>query len=95
MLEKLKKLQVNFSLVAMAIFMGKMIITQPSFADSVIIAVLGVAYSYSQYLKRFQPYNLDAAIVKDLAEVKGALSKMNLIQARQTDPNAPQKKYFG
>jgi len=90
MLDKLKTLQVNFSLIAFIAFNIKMLITQPTFADSIIVLVLAGSLGYSQFIKRFQPYKLDEAVQKDLLEVKSALSKMNMIRATDTK----EKRYF-
>lgn len=91
MFNKLKMLQVNFALIAFACFTIKVLITQASLSDSLIIVVMGSLYGYTQYLKRFQPYKLDDAIVKDLMEVKSALTKLNMVRA--TDKLA-EKRYF-
>lgn len=90
-MEKLKNLQVNYALVAFACFMVKVMVIQASLADSVILLGLGALYGYTQYLKRFQPYKLDEAIVKDLLEVKSALSKLNMVRATE---KMQDKKYF-
>jgi hypothetical protein len=91
MLKKLKDISLNYSLIVFLVFVGKMIILTPSFADSIIVLVLASLYGYTQYLKRFQPYNLDKEVAKDLLEVKSALSKMNFIKA--TD-QVKEKRYF-
>jgi len=91
MLKKLKDLSLNYALIVFLIFVCKMIILTPSFADSIIVLVLASLYGYTQYLKQFQPYNLDKEVAKDLMEVKSALSKMNLIQATN---KLKDKKYF-
>lgn len=88
---KLKDLVINYSLIVFLAFIGKMMILQPTFADSIIVAVLAGLYGYSQYLKRFQPYNLDKEVQQDLIEVKTALSKLNMLRA--TD-KLKEKKYF-
>lgn len=90
-MEKLKSLQVNFSLLILLGFMFKVLILPASIADSIIVIAIGSLYAYSQYLKRFQPYKLDDAIAKDLIEVKSALSKLNMIRA--TD-KAAERRYF-
>lgn len=91
MIEKLKSLNINFALVAFSLFMIKVLILAPSAPDSVILLGLGGLYGYTQYLKRFQPYKLDEAVMKDLIEVKSALTKLNM--ARATEKLA-EKKYF-
>ena len=90
MLNKLKTLQVNFSLIAFVAFNLKMLLTQPTIADSIIVLVLAGSVAYTQYIKRFQPVKLDESVQKDLTEVKMALSKLNLVRA--TD--AKDKRYF-
>lgn len=89
MKEKLKNL--NFTLLAFIFFTIKILVIQATFADSLIMAVLAALYGYSQYLKRFQPYKLDEAVMKDLVEVKSALSKLNMIRATE---KMAEKKYF-
>lgn len=91
MIEKLKTLQVNFSLFLFIFFTIKLLAVQITIADSIVAFVFGTVYSYSQYLKRFQPYKLDDAVTKDLIEVKSALAKMNLIRASE---KMQEKKYF-
>lgn len=91
MIEKLKKLQVNIALIAFACFTTKMIFISTSFPDSIIMLGLGALYGYTQYLKRFQPYNLDKAVAADLLEVKSALSKLNMIRATENKEN---RRYF-
>ena len=81
MKEKLKSL--NFTLLAFIAFTVKILVIDATIADSLIIAVLAGVYGYTQYLKRFQPYKLDDAVMKDLVEVKSALSKMNIIRATE------------
>lgn len=83
MIEKLKSLQINFALIALICFMVKMIAVSASIADAVIVLGLAGLYGYTQHLKRFQPYKLDDAVAKDLIEVKSALTKLNMIQARE------------
>ena len=91
MLEKLKSLQINFALVAFTCFMVKVMVFAPSTPDSVIALGLGALYGYTQYLKRFQPYKLDDAVMKDLIEVKSVLSKLNFVRANE---KLQDKKYF-
>lgn len=94
MLEKIKSLpykQINFALVAFACFMAKMLLISASFPDAIILAVLGASYSYSQYLKRFQPYKLDDAVAKDLLEMRSTLSRLNMIRVQD---KADKGKYF-
>jgi len=88
---KLKNLVINYSLIVFLAFVAKMMILQPTFADSIIVLVLASLYGYSQYLKRFQPYSLDEAVLKDLAEVKSALSTLKMSQS--TD-RLKTKSYF-
>jgi hypothetical protein len=83
--------KVNCTLVAFCAFSVKMLVVQPTIADSLILLGLGAAHAYSQYLKRFQPYKLDDAVMKDLIEVKSALSTIKLAKAHQ---NLQEKKYF-
>jgi hypothetical protein len=90
-MEKLKSLQINFALVAFICFTIKILAFSASFPDSIILLVLGGLYGYTQYLKRFQPYKLDEAVMRDLIEVKTALSKMNMIRATE---KAADKRYF-
>lgn len=99
LVEKMKSLKNSFSivkstncaLVAFSCFTIKMLVVQPSIADSIILLGLGAVYGYSQYLKRFQPYKLDEAVMKDLVEVKGALMKLNMVRATE---KLEGKKYF-
>lgn len=88
---KMKNLQVNYALIAFLAYCVKMLAFTPSFADSIIVAVLAGLYGYTQYLKRFQPYNLDEEVKKDIAEVKTALST---IKMAQTTEKMKQGKYF-
>jgi len=87
MLEKIKNLQVNITLIAFLCFVVKMLIVDATIADSIIVLGLGAFYSYSQYLKRFQPYKLDDAVTRDLMEVKSALSKLNMVRATEKKNN--------
>lgn len=91
MIEKMKSLQINFALVAFSCFMFKVLVFQATIPDSVILLGLGGLYGYTQYLKRFQPYKLDEAVMKDLLEVKTALTKINMIRATE---KLADKKYF-
>jgi len=91
MLDKLKSLQVNFSLIAFVAFNIKMLITQPTIADSIIVLVLATSFAYTQYVKKFQPYKLEDAVQKDLIEVKTALSKLNMIRSTE---HIKEKRYF-
>lgn len=94
MLEKLKSLpykQLNFALIAFACITVKMIVVDATVADALIMAVSGAVYGYSQYLKRFQPYKLDDAVMKDLIEMRTTLSRLNMVRAADT---RDQKKYF-
>jgi len=88
---KLDKEKVNYALILLVIFMAKMIIFDASIADSIIVLVLASTYGYTQYLKRFQPYNLDEEVRKDLIEVKTALSKLNMVQSTDKLKN---QRYF-
>lgn len=94
MLEKLKSLQVNFSLIAFSCFMTKVLVLSATIPDSIILLGLGGLYGYTQYLRRFQPqpYKLDDIVMKDLLEVKAALSRMNLLNV--ASQAAAPKKYF-
>ena len=91
MKEKLKSLQINFTLIAFLCFTIKILAVSATFPDSVILFSLGAVYSYGQYLKRFQPYKLDEAVHKDLLEVKGVLTKLNLARALEKKND---NKYF-
>lgn len=91
MIEKLKSLQINFALVALVCFMVKVLIVSNTIADSVILLGLSGLYGYTQYLKRFQPYKLDDAVMADLREVKSALTKLNMVRATE---KLSEKKYF-
>lgn len=91
MFKDLKNLPINFALIVFGCFMIKVLFFEATVPDSIIVMVLGSVYGYSQYLKRFQPYKLDDAVMKDLIEVKGALSKMNLVRSQEKMDN---KKYF-
>lgn len=91
MLEKIKSLKINFALVAFLCFTIKMIAISATPADSVIMLVLGALYGYTQYLRRFEPYKLEDAVMNDLKEVKIALSQMKLRNAAE---KMADKKYF-
>jgi len=91
MFEKIKSLKVNFVLFAFLAFMVKVLLFEASIADSIILLGLGTAYSYTQYLKKFQVYNLDEAVMAELKEVKIALSKMKVLRATE---KMTEKKYF-
>lgn len=91
MKEKLKSLQINFALIMFLCFTAKTLIITPTIADSIILLGLGAVYGYTQFLKRFQPYKLDDAVMKDLLEVKTALSKLNMMRAAE---KMTEKKYF-
>lgn len=91
MLEKIKSLKINFALIAFLCFTIKMIALSASPSDSVVMVVLGALYGYTQYLKRFEPYKLEDAVMKDLQEVKIALSQMKLRNAAE---KMADKKYF-
>lgn len=91
MLEKIKALQVNFALIAFTCYMVKVLAVSTSISDSVILLGLGGLYGYTQYLKRFQPYKLDDAVMKDLVEVKKALASINMVRAAD---KMTEKKYF-
>ena len=90
-MEKLKNLQLNYALIAFACFMVKVMVVEATIADSIILLGLGALYGYTQYLKRFQPYKLDDAVMRDLQEVKGALSKLNMVRAADKKNNG---QYF-
>lgn len=81
MLEKIKSFPVNYSLLTFLCFTIKILAFEASFPDAIILLGLGAGYAYNQYLKRFQPYNLDEAVMSDLREVKMALSKMNMVKS--------------
>ena len=91
MIENIKSLKVNFSLLAFLCFMIKVTAFNATIADSIILLGLGALYAYTQYLKKFQAYKLDDVVMKDLAEVKSALSKINLYKATE---KINEKKYF-
>jgi len=91
MLKKLKNVQVNYTLVAFLCFVVKVLAVNATIADAIILLGLGGVYAYTQYLKKFQTYKLEDAIVKDLLEVKSALSKLNMIRATE---KMQDKKYF-
>lgn len=91
MFKKLKDFKVNFALIAFLAFAIKMILIDPSFADGIVIAVLGAVYGYTRHLERFQVYNLDQEVANDLREVKTALSKLNLANSIQKKDG---NKYF-
>jgi len=90
-MEKLKSLKINFALLAFLCFTTKILAFSATIPDSIILLGLGTLYGYSQYLKRFQPYKLEDAVMKDLLEMKAALSKLNMIKAAEKATN---KKYF-
>lgn len=91
MLEKLKSLKINFSLVAFLCFIVKMLVVDASIADSIIVIALGSVFAYSQYIQRFQPYKLDDAVMKELTEVKSALSVLNM---KRINEKTNDKRYF-
>lgn len=94
MLNKLKALwptNFNFSLLTFVAFTIKVLIVDVSIADAIVLLGLIAGFGYSQYLKRFQPYKLEDAIVKDLVEVKQALSRMNMIRSQEKTSD---KKFF-
>ena len=91
MLEKIKSLKVNFALIIFSCFAVKMIIISATFADSIIMAVLSGLYGYTQYLRRFEPYKLEDAVMRDLQEVKVALSHLKLKNATE---KMSEKRYF-
>jgi len=91
MIEKLKSLQINFALIAFSCFMTKVLLFSATIPDSIILLGIGGLYGYTQYLKRFQPYKLDDAVMKDLIEVKTALSKLNFARSAE---KMQDKKYF-
>lgn len=88
MLSRLKKIQLNFALIAFLAYIVKILILEASFADAIVAGVLAGLYGYSLYLKRFQPYKLDEEVRKDLTEVKNAMSKINFVKSQQN------KRYF-
>ena len=91
MYKKIKSLKVNFALIVFIAFAIKMLLIEPSYADSIITAVFAGLYGYTQYLKRFQPYNLDEHIKADLVEVKTALSKLRMADSHR---KVKEGKYF-
>lgn len=91
MLKQIKKIELNFALIAFIAFSVKVLVFDASIADSLILGVLSGLYGYTQYLKRFQPYNLDEEVRADLSEVKSALSSLNMTRGMDS---TQKKKYF-
>lgn len=95
MFNKLKALwpaTFNFPLLTFIAFTIKVLVVNVSFPDAIVLLGLTAGFGYFQYLKRFQPYKLEDAIVKDLLEVKQALSRMNLIRSQESKTS--DKKFF-
>jgi hypothetical protein len=92
MLEKIKSLQINFALIAFIAFTVKITLFSATFPDSIILLGLGMLYGYTQYLKRFQTYKLEDAVMKDLHEVKAAISHLNI--RKTAEKMSEVKRYF-
>lgn len=91
MFEKLKSFPINPSLITFICFTIKILVLPATIPDAIILLGLGAGYAYSQYLKRFQPYKLDDAVMADLKDVKLALSKMNMVRPNE---KAKDKTYW-
>lgn len=91
MLKKISGLQINFALLAFGCFAVKLLVTDASVADSIVCAVFGGVYGYTQYLGRFKPHNLDEIVAKELLELRTIVSRLHTIKAAE---NLTQKKYF-
>lgn len=91
MFGNLKNVKVNYALLAFLAFTAKVMVYSPTVADSIIMGVLAGLYGYSQYLRRFQPVQLDEAVAKELLEVRQALSKLNLLKLQE---KREKPKYF-
>lgn len=88
MLEKLKKIKVNFALLLLLAYLAKLVIFSADYPDALIIACLTGLYGYKMKLKALEPKPVDDNLKKDVQELKNAFSKLNL--AKITEP----KKYF-
>lgn len=90
MLEKLKKIKfrLNFPLLAVMAYVGKMLVISPSFPDAIIMGVLAGLLGYKMRMQLLEPKPISENLKKDVQEIKNALSKANL--AKVTEP----KRYF-
>jgi hypothetical protein len=84
----------NTSLLVLVAFAIKTLIISPSIADAMVLAIVCATYGYSRYIKLREPIPYSKQkeemekLVKDVKELKGALTKGTLSGATSG------KKYF-
>lgn len=88
MLEKLKKIKINYPFMLLLAYLVKMVVFTADYPDALIIGFLCTLYGYKLRLKSIEPRQYDDNLKKDVQELKNAFSKLNL--AKITEP----KKYF-
>lgn len=78
MLDKLRK--INLPSVLFLAYTLKVLILSPSYPDSLILVIIAAAYSFNRYVTALEPKEVNTAIRRDVEELKGVVSKLNLSQ---------------
>ena len=84
----LKKIKINYSLIAFFAYSIKLLILEASYADALVLACLAGLYGYKMRLKLAEPRDVNEDVRKEIAEIKTAMSKVNLAKISEI------KKYF-
>lgn len=84
----LKKVKLNYALIAFMAYVGKMLCISPSFPEAIIVGFLAALYGYKLRIQLIEPKPVNESVRKEIQEIKNALSKVNLAKISET------KKYF-
>lgn len=88
MLEKIKKIRVNYAFLLLLAYLVKMLVFVPDYPDALIIGFLAGLYGFKLKLRLNEPRPVDDNVKKDVQELKNAFSKLNLAKITET------KKHF-
>ena len=83
-MEKLKELVLgmNIPMIAFIVYTAKVVLISPTYPETIVLAIIAGVYGYKMkidpFVKNMQKPN--DKLVKDVQELKNALSKINISQ---------------
>ncbi len=84
----IKKIRINYALLAFFAYSVKLLIIEASYADGLVMSCLAALYGYKLRLQSIEPKEVNSDIKKEFQEIKNAMSKIELAKLGKT------KKYY-
>lgn len=90
MKELIKKIKLNYALLAFLGYAVKLLVIEVSYPDALVIACMAALYGWKMRIQLMEPRkDINADVIKDVQEIKNALSKANVAKI------ATEKKNYG